>query len=117
MEDVSRDKMARVYSRLVAIRRNLPLGEVDDKYVEEYHNLLQQLEPDLDVEEFKIPVDWVASTLSVIEINYLTGKSKYGKTKFVPRHLFLTKVDGLLQYFELLDVASSNKDSKEPTRD
>jgi hypothetical protein len=109
MGDVSPDTVARVYSRLVALKENLPLGEVEAKLVDEYHNLLQQLEPGFDVEGFKIPPDWSVSAISVIQIDYLSGKSKYGKTKHVPRHLFLTKVDALLRYFELLGEGSSKR--------
>jgi hypothetical protein len=103
------DTIARVYSRLLALKKNLPLGEVEDKYVDEYHSLLQRLEPGFDVEEFKIPPDWVISTIGVIEKDYLTGKSKYGKIRQVQRHLFLTKVEGLLNYFELLGVENSDE--------
>ena len=119
MGDVSLDRVARVYSRLLALRKNVPLGEVEVKLVDEYHDVLQQLEPGFDVEGFKIPPDWLVSTISVIQIDYLSGKSKYSKTRHVPRHLFLTKVDGLLHYFELLGEGSSEGKTvsfKGPTR-
>lgn len=106
---IDSDMIARVYSRLVALKKNLPLGEVDDKYVDEYHKLLQRLEPGFDVEEFRIPSDWVISTVGVIKKDYLTGKAEYGPTRHVQRHLFLTKVEGLLNYFELLGVQKSDK--------
>jgi hypothetical protein len=99
---VSQDTLARVYSRIVALKHHLPPGEVEDKYVEEYHDCLRELEPGFEVEEFKIPPGWVIPTISVIKMDYETGKTEYGKTRHVRRDLFFTKVDGLLNYFELL---------------
>jgi hypothetical protein len=119
MGDISPDTVARVYSRLVALKENLPLGEVEIKLVDEYHDLLQQLEPGFDAEGFRIPPDWLVSTINVVQIDYLSGKSKYGKTQHVPRHLFLTKVDALLHYFELRGEGSSKRRTvsfKGPTR-
>lgn len=109
MEDLNPDTVARAYSRLIALKKNLPLGEVEVKLVDEYHNLLQQLSPELDVDEFKIPPDWFESAIGVIQIDYLSGKSKYGETRHVPRHLFMTKVDGLLHYLEILGEDSSEE--------
>jgi hypothetical protein len=109
MKEIDSDKITRVYARLVALKQNLPLGEVEDKYVDEYHNLLGRLEPEFDVEEFKIPPDWVISTVGVVVKDYKTGKSKYGETQHVQRHLFLTRIDGLLHYFELLGVKDSSR--------
>ena len=96
------DTIARAYSRLLALKTNLPLGEVELKIVNEYHDLVESLAPEVDVAEFRIPSDWLVATINVIQIDYLTGKSKYGETQHVPRHLFLTKVDGLLHYLEIL---------------
>lgn len=119
MGDVNLDKVARVYSRLIALKENLPLGEVQVELVDEYHDLLQQLEPGFEVGEFKIPPDWLVSTIGVTQIDYLSGKSRYGEVRHVPRYLFLTKVDGLLHYFELLGEGSSKGKTvsfKGPTR-
>lgn len=54
---MDRDQLTEVLSKLYALRDNLPEGEVEEKYVDEFHAILTELSSitDYNLSEFYIP--------------------------------------------------------------
>ena len=85
------DVIARALAALRALRDNVAqLGTVGEVYVTEYHDTLDMLEGiGIDTAQFRVP----ASQVQFYPI---------GTAKFVPKHLLLTKLDTVLNYFQII---------------
>jgi hypothetical protein len=108
MED-NTDKLARAYSLLFALRQNLPteLYNIDEDYVDQYHEALDHLSQlGYDVEEFKIPEQWVKT--ETWQVPDGEGyETRHSKTRQVDLAKFQVKLDSVLKYFSLTTLAPS----------
>jgi hypothetical protein len=98
----SNDKIIRLYTRLNSLKQNLPKSTTcHEKYVGEYHSIVQELEgaTKLDLAEFRIPDGEVKPLLA--SFNYLSGEKKYTAERFCDKNFLLTKLDALLNYFQI----------------
>jgi hypothetical protein len=96
----AQDKMKRALARLSGIRKNIDEKDyhVDESLVKEYSSALQHLEElGVDVQEFKIPTEWLQPRIMS------TGPNgpKYAKERAVQRFLFMAKLDAVLGYFTM----------------
>jgi len=93
----NKDKIARAYSRLSALRQNAPDRYVDEEHVREYHQALQHLaDLGFDVEEFMIPDHWLQ--------HRVTGRRADGTpywNKDLDATKFLSKLDAVLTYLSI----------------
>ena len=95
----SDDTLRRAYSRLGALKENLPKGYyVGEDYVREYHEILSLLEePWVQIDEFKISSEQVVPVVTSVT----DGEATYSGHRYIERTYFLVKLDGLLAYFTL----------------
>jgi hypothetical protein len=105
------DKVARAHSRLLALRKNIPDERhyVGEHYVQEYHEALRHLGEDgFDVEEFKVPEQWMErESRSEPDPESEGYRTVYSGNREVERTKFLVKLDSVLNYFTFR--ASSEK--------
>ena|ERR1700730_779153 len=98
MADDAQDKIKRAFARLSGVRKNIDEKDyhVDESIVKEYSAALQHLEElNIDVQEFKIPEEWLQPRV----VSTGPAGTKYAKERAVKRSLFLTKLDAVLGYF------------------
>ena len=98
------------YSRLKALRQNVPDQPVAVPYITEFHQILDLLEKasGVSLQGFRIP----QSEVRPVDVggNYLSGDTYYSRDPYCDRSFFLMKVDGVLSMFEiLLSTPSSAK--------
>ena len=103
MAENKQDILARAFMTLSALRKNV--GEitygVEEKYVREFHTVLDRLEAiGIDVSEFRVPISEVKKVAR--GGSYLTGETWYSDEKYVDKPYFLTKLDAILGYFEII---------------
>ena len=61
----SQDEIARAYATLLSLRKNIEKILVSEKYVREYHAVLDKLEGvGIDISEFRIPYSEIEPMLS-----------------------------------------------------
>ena len=102
MAEFDADKLMRAYAGLASLRKSLPDDAfyVTETYVKEYHGKLESLNSiGFDIEEFKIPVHWIAQR--VAWSNGLTGEVGYYDERMVEKVLFMTKLEAVLTYVDL----------------
>ena len=109
MSKESQDGIIRAYSILKALRKNLDqIGSIPEKYVNEYHTVIEKLENSIGItlSEFRIPDSELAPTRTDIRVivpgSGDSGRARYSKEKYVARAFMLTKMDAILNYFEIL---------------
>lgn len=92
------DVLARALAALRALRDNVAqLSVVDEVYVTEYHDTLDMLEGiGIDTAQFRVPASQVQFDL-------------LGMAKFVPKYLLLTKLDTVLNYFQIITPEKPKK--------
>ena len=110
MEKESQDELLRVYATLLSLRKNIEQMDLDihEKYVKEYHDLLNRLDSiGEDISEFRIPdIElWEREGLS----NYKTGGITLYKSKGVDKPYLMTKLDAILNYFEIITSEKPKK--------
>ena len=99
----NQDALARAYAMLSSLRKNI--GQMSDynieeKYVTEFHSVLDRLEGiGMDVSEFRIPDSLVKPRVTA---TWLGGGRSYSDEKYVERSFTLTKIDAILGYFEII---------------
>ncbi len=105
-------KIIEAYSRLKSLRENIPTHKVPNKFVTEFHSILDLLEQKsgANLENFRIPADEVRPVLS--SLNYLTKEKKYSKEHYCDHSFFKMKVEAVLMMFDML--ISSSSGSKPP---
>lgn len=99
---MNQDKILRLYTRLVALKDNLPTrADVEEKYVREYHSILSDLESEIktDLSEFKVPESEIDPT--VVSWNMLSGDTTYSKDRYCDKPILLGKLDSVLSYFKI----------------
>jgi hypothetical protein len=90
------------YVRLKSLRQNLPDYDVEMRFVNEFHQILDLLETSsaTNLGSFRIPPGELKPIM--ISSNYLDGTADYTTDNFCNHAFFLMKVDGALMLFELL---------------
>lgn len=99
MDDAS-DKITRLYSRLNALKVNLPQGKwASELYVRDYHSTVNELQSitGSDLSEFKVPENEVSVTFPGLS------------TRHCERNLMMMKVGALLGYFDIKYLSSGDK--------
>ena len=96
------------FGRLKSLRQNVPNKDVETKYVDEFHQVLDLLESvaGVDLKNFRIPASEVRPV--VVGGNYVTGETYYSSRPFCDHAFFLMKLDAVLTMFELLIQARSS---------
>lgn len=104
------DTICRSYSRLTALKANLPtIGwGIEEKFIKEYHYILVALEEAMEMTlgEFRIPDNELqrAMTSHTSSDPYFGGEEEttYTNERYCSRDYVLSKVDALLTYFQIL---------------
>jgi hypothetical protein len=101
----SQDELARAYATLSSLRKNISqmtsYRGVEEKYINEFHSVLDRLaDIGIDVSEFRIPDSEV--TPRVVSSNIFTDEKTFSEEKYVDKAYFLTKMDAILGYFEII---------------
>jgi hypothetical protein len=98
----TQDGLIRVYVRLSALRKNLDKMtnySIEETYVQEYHQILQKAEAlGLNVSDFRVSDSLLNRQL---RMQSLEG-NRYSDEKYVDKAFFLSKLDAILSYFEIL---------------
>jgi len=101
------EAVLRAYSRLVALKANLPESLLThEKYVKEYHEIVDLLakEVNTSLEEFKIPHAEIRREVNYTQPDWETGEGggyTYGPNSYCERSFLLSKLDALLSYFQV----------------
>lgn len=110
MTQNNNDAILRAYTRLKALRQNLPKiarWGVEEKFVHEYHEILVKLESatEFDLGEFKIPDSEIQRKMeSYVPANPLWNtpeETVYTEERYVDQNYMLSKFDAVLGYFEM----------------
>lgn len=118
MEENKQDKLARAYAMLSSLRKNIDQMTtlVPEAYVNEFHSVLTKLEGiGINVCEFRIPDSEVKPQESTTASMYVEGKKIWGgekiysEEKYVDRPFILTKLDAILDYFEIITSEKPRK--------
>ena len=96
------DVLVRAYATLSSLRKNIDqmtAYSVEEKYVREFHAVLDRLEDiGIDVAEFHIPDSTVQPRVTS---THMGGSKSYTKEKYVERSFILIKIDAIFGYFEI----------------
>ncbi len=104
------DVLARAYAMLSSLQKyigDMTSNSVSEKYVREFHTVLDKVESiGIDTSEFRIPDSEVKPKVTdVSPVSYLGGGGghvSYSKEKYVDKSFILTKLGGILGYFEII---------------
>ncbi len=104
--EINSDKLLRALSLLTALRQNTS-GESINEYkglttshVTEFHTILSNISSTgIEVPEFFIPEQEIKP---LVTSTSSSGGITYSEVKYVRKSLFLTKVDGIINYLQLL---------------
>jgi hypothetical protein len=100
-------KIVEAYSRLQALSEHVPGPHVYDKYVTEFHNILDLLEESSGaiLANFRIPPEEMKPQIA--SVRRRGGGATYTKEPCCERAYFDMKVAGVLRMFEQLERTSS----------
>ena len=107
------DKLLRAISLLTALRNNIKdlheEGDLTESHVNQFHTILSTITfLGLKVNEFQIPESEVKHQIASQSWSSGQRNIRYTDEKFVRKSIFLTKLDGILNYLDYV--------SKEPKR-
>ena len=110
MENNKQDKFERARTRLSSLQRiiaQMTEYSVEEKFVREFHAVLDRLEGiGMEVAEYRIPDSEVKPKVTgVSAVSYIGGGEShvsYSKEKYVAKAFILTKIDAILGYFEII---------------
>lgn len=91
------------FALLNSLRKNIDPKEyyTHEKYVHEYESILSDIEKfGYDISKFKIPEAELANQIATF--NVLSERKTYKDFREVETVLFITKMDGLLDFFSLI---------------
>ena len=109
------DTLARAHETLLALQKNIELmtdPNVQEIYVREFHGVLDRLEGiEIDVAEFRIPDSEVQPKIDrpITRTANRGDIIHYSKEKYVERSFILTKLDAILDYFEIITSEKPRK--------
>ena len=107
---MSQDLLAQAYARLQAMKDNLPKNyEVDQKYVQEFHQILDTLQAasGSDLKNFRVPQNEIHPQVS--GGNYITGEVHYSGKQVCERNYLAMKIDGDLGFFTIKTAPAAKK--------
>ena len=94
------DKILRIYSRLVALQKNLPSTvSINEKYVKEYNAIVNELENVSQSELFEFKILDSQAERMVTSVNYRTGDTNYSNERYCEKNYMLSKMEALIGYF------------------
>ena len=102
-------RLARAYSRLKALREDLPPGAcVAERFLQEYDRILEdELSAEVNVREFQIEPEFEVRTCRSDQdwplIEDSSATTYQGGKYVVDRTSFVVRLDAVLRYFQLLD--------------
>lgn len=95
-------RLAEAYARINALKAHLPEAYVvEQKYVEEFHEVLSVLEQEscADLSKFRIPESEVRPR--VISVRRMRGSVTYSDRSYCERSFLMMRIDGILGFFSL----------------
>ena len=102
--EINVDKILRAPALLTALSKNTS-GEsikeysLDESHVTQFHTILDSISSEgIDVTEFRIPKEEVKQRVK----SFGLGGTTYSDKNYIRKSLFLTKVDGIINYLEML---------------
>ena len=101
---MSQTSIKQAYSRLLALKDNLPQGfQADGTYVDEFHSILDTLqrESEQDLSAFRVPASEMMKQSSGGDD--ISGKVYYTGRKMCRRAFLMMRIDGVLGFFALSD--------------
>ena len=107
---MSQDQLAQAYARLNSMKKNLPERfEADQKYIEEYHQILDLLErtSGSDLKAFRVPASEIQRETT--GGNYITGEEYYSGRQVCERSYLSMKIDGVLGFFSIKTASKSKE--------
>ncbi|MFC1966427.1 hypothetical protein ACFLWI_05735 [Chloroflexota bacterium] len=112
MTENKQDALLRAYATLLSLRKNIVEmrnNNIHEKYVQEYHAVLDRLKSlAIDVAEFRIsdsevsPIDVSAPIVVSLDSGNRLTPPHYSKEKYVDKSFILMKLDAILGYFEIV---------------
>ena len=111
MVENKQDALIRAYAMLSSLRKNIEqLSGVEEKYVNEFHIVLDKLEKiDISVSEFRISDSEVQPRVTMTKFGSGGAEHSYSDEKYVDKALILVKLDALLNYFEIITAEKPRK--------
>jgi len=109
MSAIEQDVLARAFSMLSALRKNIDQMEhsVLETYVVEYHKVLEKLEGcGLVLDDFRISSSEVKQEVTSV---YMDGTKSYTDEKYIDKPFILTKLDAIIGYFEIITSEKPKK--------
>ena len=111
------DTLARARTTLSSLQRiiaQMTEYSVEEKFVREFHAVLDRLEGiGMEVAEYRIPDSEVKPKVTgVSPVSYIGGGGghvSYSEEKYVERTYILTKIDAILGYFEIITSEKPKK--------
>ena len=117
---MNQDNIIRAYARLVALKDHLPKDGwgIKEGYINDYHQIIGILSKEIEssLDEFKIPNG---------EINYKVtsfwpddpdtgerGGQTHTDERYCERALFLSKIDAILSYFQIVYLSKGEEKKK-----
>lgn len=106
-------RVIEAFARLKGLKANIPqYSELDMKWVEEYHSILDLLEKETakDFSNFKVPES--ETPVRKTKGHYVTNNSPYYYVETCERAFLMMKIDSFLIFFDL--YTESKKSGKSP---
>ncbi len=99
------DGIVEAYARLLALKRNLPDGfEVQEKWVTEFHQVLDVLETEgrYALGNFRVPPSEIRPKVTSVRMatRRSPGRVTYSKDSHCERSVLMMKIDAVLTFFE-----------------
>ena len=100
---INADKLIRAISLLTALRSATKdakeYNDLSDSHVSQLHTTLSTIsDMDIDITEFRIP----DSELKPKALFSIAGNTSYSTEKYVRKSIFLTKLDGIINYLQYI---------------
>jgi len=96
------DNLLQVYTLLRSLRKNINENDhfTHEKYIQEYHGLLNELSQiRLVMDRFQVPEGEVKNQIA--SLNVLSGNKTYRPFREVETQFLLTKLDALLEFLDI----------------
>ncbi|MCA9347357.1 hypothetical protein KC930_02120 [Candidatus Saccharibacteria bacterium] len=99
------------YARLSALKENIPKNDVSEYYVDEFHDVLEEImelgSDYCDLEKLKVPHSHVKRLTAAYYPD--EDETVYTSEKYVERDILIGKIDAVLNYLRLLAKPADRK--------